>query len=94
VGYLDLVPEVDCGMHGHQGWQDRLDKEKANEMQSFMRSVTDDGKNIVVQVAAAPRDSRRSSLLERRQERRQSSGLCRFVGFETEMFDSNNDFVG
>ena len=53
VGYLDLVPEVDCGMHGRQGWHDRLDKEKANENQSFLRLVPDDGKNIVVQVAAA-----------------------------------------
>jgi hypothetical protein len=53
VGYVDLVPEVDCGVHGHPGWQDRLAKEKANQMQSFLRSVTDDGENIVVQVAAA-----------------------------------------
>jgi hypothetical protein len=33
--------------------------------------------------SSTPRDPRRSSLLERKQERRQSSGFARFVGFET-----------
>ena len=41
---------------------------------------------------ASPRGSGRKARLERRQERRQSSGFARFVGFETEIFDSNKRF--
>ena len=39
-----------------------------------------------------PRGPGRKARLERRQERRQSSGFARFVGFETEIFDSNKRF--
>jgi hypothetical protein len=40
-------------------------------------------------VQQPPRGSGRKARLERRQERRQSSGFARFVAFATKIFDSN-----
>jgi hypothetical protein len=53
VVYLDLLPEVGCMTHGHRGWLDRLQKEKAVGTQQFLKKVSNEGANIVVQVAAA-----------------------------------------